>query len=111
MQIKKALIDAADELKSKLALIHDLSSIEIRGDTDEEVVIQLDQKKLDAYDLDKSSVYKAISNISSIFPAGTLDGQGDHLYISTINGEKDAKALSENFTECGRQKFSFRRCG
>lgn len=90
---KKELIDAADDLKGKLALISDLSSIDLRGDTDEEVLIKLDQKRLDAYGLDKSSVYQAISSISSIFPAGTLDGQGDHLYISTINGEKDAQSL------------------
>jgi len=102
---KKALIDAADDLKGKLALIHDLSSIELRGDTDEEVVIKLDQKKLDAYDLDKASVYKAISRISSIFPAGTLDGQGDHLYISTINGEKDAKALARTLLSVGAKRF------
>jgi len=102
---KKALIDAADDLKSKLALIHDLSGIELRGDTDEEVVIKLDQKKLDAYDLDKSSVYKAISGISSIFPAGTLDGQGDHLYISTINGEKDAKTLGRTLLSVGPKRF------
>jgi len=102
---KKALIDAADALKSKLALIHDLSSIEIRGDTDEEVIITLDQKKLDAYGLDKSAVYKAISSISSIFPAGTLDGQGDHLYISTINGEKSAKALGQTLLSVGGKSF------
>ena len=102
---KKALIDAADELKSKLALIHDLSSIEIRGDTDEEVVIKLNQKKLDAYGLDKTSVYKAISSISTIFPAGALDGQGDHLYISTINGEKNAKALGQTLLSVGGKRF------
>ncbi|MEY3002538.1 MAG: hypothetical protein RLZZ428_913, partial [Pseudomonadota bacterium] len=51
---KKDLIDAADALKSKLMLLHDLSSIDIRGDTDEEVLIALDQKKLDAYGLDKT---------------------------------------------------------
>jgi len=102
---KKALIDAADALKSKLSLIHDLSSIAIRGDTDEEVVITLDQKKLDAYGLDKSGVYQAISTISSIFPAGTLDGQGDHLYISTINGEKNSKALGETLLSVGGKSF------
>ena len=102
---KKALIEAADDIKGKLALITDLSSIEIRGDTDEEVLIKIDQKKLDAYDLDKASVYKAISNISSIFPAGTLDGQGDHLYISTINGEKDAKSLGRTLLSVGGKQF------
>jgi multidrug efflux pump subunit AcrB len=102
---KKALIEAANDLKSKLALIPDLSSIDIRGDTDEEVVIKLDQKKLDAYDLDKTSVYKAISTISSIFPAGTLDGKGEHLYISTINGEKDAKSLGDTLLSINGKRF------
>lgn len=101
---KKLLIEAADDLKSKLALIDDLSSIEIRGDTDEEVVLRIDQKKLDAYGLDKAAVYKAISNISSIFPAGTLDGQGDHLYISTINGEKSAEALGQTLLSIGGKR-------
>jgi multidrug efflux pump subunit AcrB len=102
---KKKLIEAADDLKGKLALIQDLSSIDIRGDTDDEVLIKIDQKKLDAYDLDKVSVYKAISNISSIFPAGTLDGQGDHLYISTINGEKDAETLGRILLTVGNKRF------
>ncbi|MEY3089942.1 MAG: hypothetical protein RL113_258 [Pseudomonadota bacterium] len=102
---KKKLIDAADALKGKLTLLHDLSSIEIRGDTDEEVLIRLDQKKLDAYDLDKTAVYKAISTLSSIFPAGTLDGQGDHLYISTINGEKSAQGLRDTLLHVGGKSF------
>ncbi len=91
---KKELIDAAKVLKRKLSSIHDLSSIDIRGDTDEEVLLTLNQKKITAYGLDKRAIYQAISNLSSIFPAGTLDGQGDHLYISTINGEKNATALA-----------------
>jgi len=102
---KKSLIDAADALKSKLALIHGLSSIDLRGDTDDEVQITLNQKKLDAYGLDKRAVYQAISSISSIFPAGTLDGQGEHLYISTINGEKDAKALGNTLLSVGNIHF------
>ncbi len=92
---KTVLIDAADDIKGKLALIKDLSGIAIRGDADDEVLIKLNQKKLEAYELEKSAVYRAIGQISSIFPAGTLDGQGDHLYVSTINGEK-SKALLES---------------
>ena len=92
---KTRLLDVADELKSRLALIKNLSGIAIRGDADEEVLITLDQKKLDAYGLPKSAVYQVISQIASIYPAGTLDGAGDHLYISTINGEKSAEALGD----------------
>ena len=102
---KEALIEAAEDIKGKLALLHDLSDIDIRGDTDVEVLIKLNQNKLDAYGLDKALVYKAIGNISSIFPAGTLDGQGDHLYISTINGEKSTQALSNILLSVGGKHF------
>jgi HAE1 family hydrophobic/amphiphilic exporter-1 len=91
---KEKLIDAASALKSRLALIPDLSDIEIRGDTDKEVLIIFDREKLETYGLSKAAFYQAISNLSSIYPAGTLDGRGDHLYISTINGEKSAEALA-----------------
>jgi multidrug efflux pump subunit AcrB len=102
---KKALIEAGDDLKSHLSFLHDLSSIDLRGDTDEEELIEINQKRLDAYGLDKLSVYKAISNISSIFPAGTLDGQGEHLYISTINGEKSAKDLADVLLRIGTKSL------
>ncbi len=98
---KRRLLDIADELKGELALIKDLSGIVIRGDADEEVLITLDQKKLDAYGLSKRAVYTAISQIASIFPAGTLDAPGDHLYISTINGEKSAEAIGDTLIGIG----------
>jgi multidrug efflux pump subunit AcrB len=90
---KRRLIEVANKLKSHLSLIQGLSDIEVRGDTDDEVLIEIDQKKIEAYGLQKRSVYQAISGLSSIFPAGTLDGKGEHLYISTINGEKSEEAL------------------
>jgi multidrug efflux pump subunit AcrB len=92
---KEKLLDVADDLKSRLSLIKDLSGIVVRGDADEEVLITFDRKKLDAYGLPKTALYQAISQISSIFPAGTLDEKGDHLYISTINGEKSAEAIAD----------------
>ena len=102
---KKELINAAKDLKRRLSNIHDLSSIDVRGDTDEEVLITLNQKKIEAYGLDKRAVYQAISNLSSIFPIGTLDGQGEHLFISTINGEKNAKALSQTLLSIGDKQI------
>ncbi len=102
---KKELIDAAKDLKRKLSNIHDLSSIDVRGDTDDEVLITLNQKKIDAYGLDKRAIYQAISNLSTIFPVGTLDGQGEHLYISTINGEKSAKSLGQTLLTIGGKHF------
>jgi multidrug efflux pump subunit AcrB len=102
---KQKLLDIADDLKGRLALIKDLSGIVIRGDADEEVLISLDQKKLDAYGLSKQAVYGAISQLASIFPAGTLDEAGDHLYISTINGEKTADAIADTIVSINGKRL------
>lgn len=89
----KRLLDVAEALKTKLSNYKDLSGIAIRGDADDEVLIQIDNEKLTAYGLSKDAVYKAISALSSIFPIGTIEQKGNHLYLSTINGEKSVEAL------------------
>jgi multidrug efflux pump subunit AcrB len=92
---KDELLKIADKLKSSLSAFKELSNILIRGDADKEVRIDVDEAKLEAYGISKESFYRAISQISSIFPIGTQEAQGHHLFISTINGEKSAKALGE----------------
>ncbi|MCF6201032.1 MAG: efflux RND transporter permease subunit [Hydrogenimonas sp.] len=90
---KKRLLQVADEIKSDLADLKDLSDIVVYGDADDELDIFLESKKIDAYGLSKRSVVAAISQIASIFPIGSIRQRGDHLFVSTINGEKDAKSL------------------
>jgi multidrug efflux pump subunit AcrB len=102
---KKRLLDIADELKSRLALVGDLSGIAIRGESDDEILITLDQKKIDAYGLSKQSIYQAISSLSSIFPVGTVKQQGNHLYISTINGEKSKDKLEKSMLSVNGKRF------
>jgi len=102
---KKRLLMVADELKSRLALVGDLSGIDIRGESDDEILITLDQKKIDAYGLSKQSIYQAISSLSSIFPVGTVKQQGNHLYISTINGEKSKDKLEKSMLSVNGKRF------
>ena len=99
------LIEIAEDLKSRLSLISDLNALDIRGKSDEEVLITLDQKRIDAYGLSKGAVYTAISSISSIFPVGTIKEQGNHLYISTINGEKNREKLERTLLSVGGKRF------
>lgn len=97
----KELLEIAEKLKSKLSSYKNLSGILIRGDADDEVLIEIDEKKLEAFELPKSAVYQAINGLSSIFPIGTIEQQGSHLYISTINGEKSAKAFEDQLLSVG----------
>ena len=97
----RELLERADELKSKLTSFKDLSEIAIRGDSDEELDITLDNEKIKAYGLNPSLVISAIRNISSIFPIGTIKQKAHHLYISTYNGEKSKSSVENTVIKVG----------
>jgi multidrug efflux pump subunit AcrB len=101
----KELIDIANRLKSRLSEYKNLSNITIRGDADDEILISIDEKKIEVYNLSKSAVYGAIGSISSIFPIGTIQRRGEHLYISTINGEKNATSLESILLPIGERRI------
>jgi HAE1 family hydrophobic/amphiphilic exporter-1 len=100
----RTLLDIGNKLKSDLSRYQELSGLTVYGDVDDEVVIEIDDEKINAYDLPKDGVYQAIANLSSIFPIGTLKQQGSHLYISTINGEKNAKKVESTLITVGDRR-------
>ena len=101
----KTLLNAANKLKSDLSGYQALSGLRVYGDVDDEVLIEIDDAKIDAYKLSKEGVYQAISTLSSIYPIGTLKQQGNHLYISTINGEKSAKAIEDTLITISNKRI------
>jgi len=101
---KSELLDASKKLKSKLSAFKDLSSIDIRGDSDNQIKIYLDNDKIAAYELNRQLLYKAISNLSSIFPAGTIKNNNNKIYISTANGEKNVDVLKNTILIVGDKR-------
>lgn len=100
---KDKLLKAAKKLKTKLSNFKELGSIDIRGDSDYEIKIDLNNQKINAYGLNKQLIYKAISNLSSIFPAGTFKQKNNKIYLSTINGEKRVKQLKDTLLSVGNK--------
>ena len=86
----------AKEIKSKLSKIKGISEILIRGDSKEEVSISIDSDAVLAYDIKHSSLQKAISELSYIFPIGDIEQSGNFVYISTVNGKSNAKEWEES---------------
>ncbi|EHP28815.1 cation:multidrug efflux pump [Sulfurimonas gotlandica GD1] len=98
---KKELLNLAEDLKSELSQLKDLSDITIRGDADDELVITLNEQKLLAFGLNPSLAVASLRNISSIFPIGTIKERGKHLYISTFNGEKNKESIENTIISVG----------
>ncbi len=101
---KKELLEKADELKRELSRFKNLSEITIRGDADEELVITINDKKIQALELQSSQVVSALKNLSSIFPIGTIKEKGSHLYISTFNGEKTKENIQNTVISVGQSR-------
>lgn len=101
----KTLIAYAKDIKEEIASIRDLSKVSLYGTAEKELVVSINDKKIAALALDVSSVVAAISNISSIFPMGSINEQGRHLFISTINGEKNAYAYQNMLLKSQGKSF------
>jgi multidrug efflux pump subunit AcrB len=95
------LLDVAQSIKEKIITLSDLSEVTIWGDSDKELLITFDDKKIEALGLDKSAVISAITSLSSIYPAGIIKDTGTHYYLSSQNGEKDLKKLQDTILKFG----------
>ena len=101
---KDRLLKVSKKLKSRLTSFKDLGNIDIRGDADYEMKIELYDQKIEALDLNRQLLYKSIASLSSIFPAGTIKNRGRKIYISSVNGEKDVKLLQSTILSIGNKK-------
>lgn len=91
----------ADTLKSQVMNISGINDITIYGDSDRYFEVLLDEKKIDALGLNKSSVFDAISTLSYIFPIGKIEDPNKHYYLSTYNGAKNAEDFGKTIIKIG----------
>jgi multidrug efflux pump subunit AcrB len=93
----------ADDFKSQILNISGISEVTIFGDSDKYFELLLDEKKIEAYGIDKSALFNTLSTLSYIFPIGKIEGVDKHYYLSTYNGAKSAHELSNTLikTEAG----------
>jgi len=84
----------ADDLKSKLFDIPNISEVKIYGSSDKYYDVDIDEDKIQAYGLSLNSIVNALQTISFTFPIGQIKGT-KHFYISTYNGAKTAQELRD----------------
>ena len=102
---KEKLLKIAKDLKSSLAQLKDLSSLDIWGDSDRELLIKFDENRIKAYGLDLQEVINTVQNLSTIFPAGIVKDKTRHYYLSTFNGEKDIQKVQNTIIKVANQSL------
>ena len=91
----------ADTLKSKILGVSGVNDVTIFGDSDKYFEILLDDKKIDALNLNKNDIFSSISTLSYIFPIGKIEDKEKHYYISTYNGAKNAVDFGNTLIRIG----------
>lgn len=91
----------ATKIKSELLSINGVNNITIYGDSDQYYDVTIDDKRLEALNLNKEEVFSAISTLSYIFPIGKIEGDSKHYYVSTFNGAKTAQEFANTVIRVG----------
>ena len=86
---KPELLDLSKKLKTKLLQVPNISEIMIFGDSELQIDIVFDHKKINMYGLDSSSVMSALKNLSYIYPVAQIEQTGSHIYLSADNNKFD----------------------
>ena len=98
---KDELLKHADNLKKILSRIKDLTRIDIRGDSDKNIYFELDNKKIETLRINKSKLINVLSQISTIFPVGKIEGS-THYFISMYS--KNVNDFKEMIIQIGNKK-------
>ena len=91
----------ADTLKSKILGVSGVNDVTVFGDSDKYYEILIDDKKIEALNLNKNEIFNSISTLSYIFPIGKIEDKKKHYYISTYNGAKNAVAFGNTLLRIG----------
>jgi len=102
---KGELIEAAKEIKSKIARNPYISEVKIYGDADKEVSIHLDTEAIKAYGLDPSLVAQSISSLSYIFPIGDIEQSGNYIFLTTAHGKEDKSGWESTLIRIGGKEI------
>ncbi len=99
----EALLVEAKKIRSDILKIPHISAVEIFGESDKKIQIEIDAEALKAYALDPSDVIRTIKELSYTFPIGDIDDEHNAIFISTVNGKKDADAWEETRLRIGEK--------
>jgi len=101
---KGELIETAKQVKSKLSRNPYISEIQIYGDSDQEVSVQINEDAVRAYGLNPFDIINAVSTTSYIYPIGDIKQSGNYIFISTVNGKANKEEWESTLIKIGEKQ-------
>jgi multidrug efflux pump subunit AcrB len=101
---KGQLIETAKEVKSKISRNPYVSEIQIYGDSDQEVSVQIKEDAVRAYGLNPFDIINAVSTTSYIYPIGDIKQSGNYIFISTVSGKSNKEEWESTLIKIGEKQ-------
>lgn len=89
---QKDLIDLSSKLKTALLQVEGVTNANIFGDSDLEIDIYIDTKKMNIYGISTTSLVSTLQELSYLYPVGTIEQTGNHVYLTADNNKFDINA-------------------
>ena len=96
---EKSLKDYANRLRDELALLPEISQVEINGARDDEMAIEISEQQLRRYGLSFDQVVKAVREASINLPAGTIKSERGDIQLQTRGQAYTANQFAEIVVE------------
>ncbi len=102
---QKGLLNIAEKLKTSVFQVPHISDVQIFGDSDLQIDIMLDHKKIMAYGLNSSLIINKIKELSYIYPVAFVEQVGNHIFLTANNNKFDPEFWKETLIEADGKKI------
>ena len=102
---QKELIDISSKLKTSLLQIEGITNANIFGDSDLEIDIFIDTKKINLYGISTTSLISSLQEQSYLYPVGTIEQTGNHVYLTADNNKFDIDSWLNTTLDIGEKKI------
>jgi len=97
---KDKLLEHAKKVKKILSNFKDLTKIDIRGESDKDIYIEIDTKKVEALNIDKNLLINSLSLINTIYPIGKIEDK-KHYYLMMY--QQNVNDLNSTLIKIGKK--------
>lgn len=101
---KKQLLSKAQEVKNEIMKLLHVSDVNIYGDSDLQIQIILDDKKINMYNLNSTQIVNAIKNLTYMYPVANIKQNANHIYVNANNDKFDIQNWQNTLLQVGSKK-------
>ena len=89
------LHDKVEDIRRELLRVPDVGKVDILGDQDEKIYIEMSHKKLATLGIDPLQIFAVLQNQNAMVPAGSFETGADRIYLRVSGDFKSVESIRE----------------